>query len=118
MAMPDDPLAFKRNGELREEIVYAVGGDPTRYGIESRKGMTVDHVRRVGHRLQPDDSDVDVDALALTDLYTHVCDWAGGDHEPNAGKDWKITRENLKKIHRAVGGEDPREVPDPGGASA
>lgn len=105
-----DRLRYLTKGELREEIAYAVGADPTRYGAGSDRGLRKADVVRIGDRLQPADSDLELRECHLGTLYEVVCAWAGGTYEPNAGKPWGICRENLKQIHRAVDGSDPREV--------
>lgn len=104
-------LQYLTNGELRAEIVYAAGGDPTRYGVGSPHCLVKDEVKRVACQLEPEDSDVDIEALDLEGLYRVVCRWAGGEHQPNAGNVWGINRNNLKKIHGAVGGRPPDENP-------
>jgi len=105
-----DRLKYLNNGQLREEIAYAVGADPSRYGPDSSRGITIAHARAIGVSIQPPNTDVDLDAMDLGEVYKHVCRWAGGEYQPNAGKPWGINRENLKEIHRAVGGRKPREV--------
>lgn len=104
-----DRLQYLTRGELREEIVYAVGGDPTRYGAGSDRGLKKADVKRIATHLQPEDSDAALDAMDLGNLYEVACRWAGGEYQPNAGKPWGVNRSNLKQIHRAVSGEDPRE---------
>jgi hypothetical protein len=47
----------------------------------------------------------------LGEVYEAVCQWAGGEYHPNAGKPWGINRDNLKAIHRAVDAGPLREVP-------
>lgn len=106
---PPESLKYLNNRELREQIAYAVGADPSRYSDEAKK-FTKSHVQQIAQQLQPEDNDLDVDAMALGDIYEAVCDWAGGDYSPNAGKPWGINRENLKLIHTAVDGREPREV--------
>jgi len=110
-----DRLKYLNKGQLREEIVYAVGGDPSRYGANSDRGISIADARRIATTLQPDDSELDLDAMTIGDLYEHICDWAGGEYSPNAGNPWGINRPNLKEIHRAVDGQPPREVVADGG---
>jgi hypothetical protein len=98
-------------GELRQEIAYTVGGDPSRYGPRSGKAMPKATVRRVAERLQPEDSTLTVHECDLVDLYRHVCEWAGGEYQPNAGRAWGINRANLKLIHRELGASDPTDSP-------
>lgn len=116
MNAPSDRRKYLNNGELRAEIVYAAGGDPTRYGAGSPRCLVKDHVKRVAYQLEPEDSDVDIEALDLEGLYRVVCRWAGGEHRPNAGNVWGINRENLKKIHRELGATNPWETVTPGNA--
>lgn len=108
-----DRLKYLSNGELREEIAYTVGGDPSRYGAGSGRGLLKDDVLRVAEALQPEDSPLDLESMTLRDLYVPVCEWAGGEYEPNAGNAWGINRENLKQIHQALDAEPPREVASP-----
>lgn len=103
-------LDYLTNGELRGEIAYAVGADPTRYGPGSSLGLTKDEVLKVCERLRPPHSEVTLHECKLEPLYERACRWAGGEYQPNAGKAWKINRKNLKRIHRAVGAADPRTV--------
>ena len=108
--MTENRLKYLRNNQIRGEIAYAVGADPTRYWDDEGRGLTKAHVLRVAQRLQPADSALDIDDMDLGDLYEHVCRWAGGEYSPNAGKPWGINRDNLKLIHDAVDATDPREV--------
>jgi hypothetical protein len=104
-----DQLQYLTKGELREEIVYAVGGDPTRYGSGSDRGLKKADVKRIATHLQPEDSDILLNAMDLGNLYEVACRWAGGEYQPNTGNPWGVNRSNLKQIHRAVGGVSPRE---------
>jgi hypothetical protein len=104
---------YLTTGELREEIAYAVGGHPSRYGPRSGKGLKKATVRRVAEQLQPADSDLRLHECDLVDLYRHVCEWAGGEYQPNAGNAWGINRANLKLIHRELGARDPTEAVTP-----
>lgn len=106
----DDRQRYLTKGELREEIAYVVGADPTRYGAGSERCLQKADVLRLADRLQPVDSDIDVRKCTLGPLYSLVCRWAGGEYRPNAGRQWGLNRDNLKAIHRAVGGSDPREI--------
>ncbi|MDZ7701789.1 MAG: hypothetical protein U5J98_06820 [Halobacteriales archaeon] len=104
-------LRYLTNGELREEIAYAAGADPTRYGAgKSGVGLKKADVLRIATQIQPDDSDVELNKLDLKGLYQVVCRWSGGEYKPNAGNAWKINRDNLKKMHQAIGGRPPREI--------
>lgn len=105
-----DRLTYLMKGELREEIAYAVGANPGRYGVDSTFGFRKADMIRIADQLQPADSDVEIRDCTLDTLYEFVCRWAGGEYQPNAGNPWGINRPNLKKIHRAVDAGDPREV--------
>jgi len=105
-------LQYLTKGELRAEILYAVGGDPTRYGAGSERGLKKADIKRIATHLQPGESDADLDAMDLGNLYEVACRWGGGKYHPNAGKPWGVNRSNLKQIHRAIGGEDPTPMPD------
>jgi hypothetical protein len=105
-----DRLKYLNNGELRAEIAYAAGGDPTRYGVDSQRGLKKADMRRVADSLQPADNDLDVHELELRGLYEAVCEWAGGEYEPNAGNPWSLYRPNLKRIHRALDAGPMQEV--------
>lgn len=102
-------LTYLNKGQLREEIAYVVGADPTRYGIDSDRGLCRDDMERIATQLKPADSGLDVRKCQLGKLYEVCCRWAGGEYQPNAGNPWGISRQNLKKIHRAVDGRPPRE---------
>lgn len=106
-------LQYLRNNELRAEIVAAVGGDPARFQGADSRYMRKAHLVNVADTLQPADSDVEPRALQLGQLYEYICRWAGGEYEPNAGSPWGINRDNLKHIHRSVGGCPPEEVVSP-----
>lgn len=108
-----DRLAYLKNGQVREEIAYAVGADPDRYGVDSRRGFKKADVIRVAVSLQPEDSDLEVEEMDLGGLYDAICSWAGGEYSPNAGKPWGLNRANLKAIHRAIDAQPPREVVSP-----
>jgi len=102
----NDRLQYLKKGELRAEIVYVVGGDPTRYGAGSERCLKKADIQRIATHLQPEDSDADLDAMDLGNLYEVACQWGDGEYHPNAGKPWGVNRSNLKQIHRAVVGED------------
>jgi hypothetical protein len=63
---------YLTTGELREEIAYAVGGDPSRYGPRSGKGLKKATVRRVAEQLQPTESDLTLHECDLVDLYQYA----------------------------------------------
>lgn len=106
-----DRLRYLNRGQLREEIAYAAGVDPDRYGIGAAGvGFRKAHVRKIAVQLQPDSDHTNIDALELRGLYYAVCEWADGEYQPNAGNAWGINRENLKAIHRALDAAPPREV--------
>lgn len=105
----ENPLKFKKNGELRKEIAYTVGGDPSRYGADSDKGLTKGDVFRLAVQLQPEDSDLDLTELRLRDMYDAVCRWAGTEYQSSAGRSWGLRRDNLKAIHRAIDARSPTE---------
>ncbi|UHQ96418.1 hypothetical protein [Natrinema halophilum] len=111
--MPAEDLKYLTNGELREEIAYTVGGDPTRYGVDSERGLTKADVFRIAVAIEPDDTTVDLPDLDLEELYRVVCKWAGGEYNANVGNAWRINRPNLKRIHQAVDAQPPREVVSP-----
>jgi len=104
-----DRLTYLNKGELRQEIVYAVGGDPSRYGENSDRGIRMADVERIAQTLQPEESDLELEKCQLGKLYEVACRWAGGEYQPNAVKPWGINRPNLKEIHRAVNGRPPKE---------
>jgi len=112
-----DRLIYLNRGELREEIVYAVGGDPSRYGVDSDRGLQRADTERIAQKLQPEDNNLNLQQCQLGKLYEVACRWAGGEYQPNAGKPWGINRPNLKEIHRAVDGHPPRKkvAPTDGG---
>jgi len=106
-------LQYLTNGELREEIAWAVGGDVCRYGAGTDRGLQKADMRRIATQLQPEDSPVTLRDCDLATLYELSCDWAGGEYDANAGNPWGLYRPSLKTIHRAVDGQPPREVIDP-----
>lgn len=113
--MPEqsDRLKFLTNGELREEIAYTVGGDPSRYGAGSSRQLTKGVVQRVAIRVQPAERDVALAAMELAELYEHVCECVGYAYEPPAGDPWGLRRGELKAVHRALDARPPREVVSP-----
>ena len=102
------PLKYRRNSQLRAEIVYTVGGDASRYR-GTQRGMLKADIVRIATILQPDDSTAPVKSLKLSELYECVCKWAGSEYEGTAGCQWRLTRENLKAIHEAVDARSPTE---------
>lgn len=101
---------YLTNAGLREEIAYAVGSDPTRYGRGSDRRLKKSELLSIATLLQPDGSNVTLDRCDLERLYRLVCKWTGGEYQPTAGNAWGLTRSNLKLIHDAVDGRSPREV--------
>lgn len=111
--MPDtqNRLKYLTTGELREEIAYTVGADPTRYGAGTQTGLLKNHLQQVAITLQPPDTTITIENCDLEALYRSVCDWAGCEYNPNSGNVWKINRDNLKHIHRALDATAPRNTP-------
>lgn len=105
-------LKYCSNGVLREEIAYTVGVDPTRYGDGVQSGFLKEHLQQIAIALEPDDSEITIERCKLGPLYRIICDWAGGEYQPNSGNVWKINRENLKEIHRALDAKQPRKITD------
>lgn len=101
---------YLRNAELREEIAYAVGGDPTEYGDDSNRRLLREDLVRIATQLQPERDDLVVEDAPMRHLYEAICEWVGGDWQPSAGNPHGLRRENLKLIHDAVGGRPPRET--------
>jgi hypothetical protein len=105
-------LKYKRNIELRREIAYTAGGDPTRYGEEDpRRGLVKADLQRIATQLQPADDDTDIAALDLRGLYETICRFADAEYSPNAGNAWALNRAALKAIHRVLDARAPEETP-------
>jgi hypothetical protein len=102
-----------RNNEIRREIAYTVGHDPTRYQDVGSKHvcLTKAELLSIGEALRPADSDVAVGQLELIELYPQICEWVGLEYEPNVGNQWGLDREQIKAIHRAIDARPPEEVP-------
>jgi len=97
-------LKFKTNRELRRDIAYTVGGDPTRYA--DSKHLNKADLMRLAETL-------DVERAAemnLDGLYEAICESVGQEWTANAGHPWGINRDNLKAIHRTIDASSPREV--------
>lgn len=105
-------LKFLQNVEIREEIAYTVGGDPTRYDTERGRNLNKADILRAATQLQPEDNDAALSEMTIGDLYEVVCRWSGGEYVPNAGNPWGLRRPNLKKLHQALDAQPPREVVD------
>lgn len=104
-------LRYRRNRQLRAGIAYAVGAYPTRFDSDRRRSLRKATVVAAGEQLRPADSDVELDALGLAELYERVCAWASGEYSPNAGDPWGLNRPNLKRLYQALDARPPREVP-------
>jgi len=94
-------LKYRRNNELRAEIVRAVGGDYSRYETaEATCGLCKADLVRIADTVTSRDEPSE---LTLRELYDAL-DAAvpGMDHSHNAGNSWGISREDLKALHRAV----------------
>jgi hypothetical protein len=107
----DTDLRYRRNRQLRAGIAYVVGADPTRFDSDRRRSLRKATVVAAGEQLRPADSDVNLEALGLAELYKQVCVWAGGEYSPNAGDPWGLNRPNLKRLYTALEARPPREVP-------
>jgi hypothetical protein len=105
-----DPDAIARrylhNRDLRAGIVAAIGGDPSRYATGHRK-LRRHEVEAVGEQLRPADSDVDLEALALAELYEQVCAFADTDYEATSERVWGLNRPQLKALYQALDAELP-----------
>ena len=106
----DATLRYLTNGEIREQIAYTAGGDPTRYGADSDRGLCKADMLRIAEQVRPDGDETVLEDCTLSELLKLVCVWSGGEYRGNAGQQWGVQRENLKKIHRTLGASDPREV--------
>jgi hypothetical protein len=94
-------LKYRRNNDLRAEIVRAVGGDPSRYETaESTCGLCKADLVRIADTVTSRDEPSE---LTLRELYdTLDAAVSGMDHSHNAGNTWGIRREDLKALHRTV----------------
>lgn len=108
--MSDDRLTYLRKAEVRAEVVYAAGGDPTRYQDSPTRGIRKADARRIARQLQPDDIALDIDAMRLADLYRHICEWAGCEYQETAGHQWDLNKATLKHVHRALDAGPLQEV--------
>jgi|APHM01.1.fsa_nt_gi hypothetical protein len=96
------PLKYKRAPDLRLEIAHEVGADPTRYGSDRDRKLLKADLQRLAERLRPEDHPVDPQRCDLEGLYTHICEWAGGEFQPSAGFSWGINKDNLKLIYQEL----------------
>jgi len=111
-----DRLKYLRNNEIRAEIVYAVGGDPSPFDREETYCIRKADLVRIATAV----ADLDEPAqLTIRGLYDAIDDAVPAmDHYHNAGNTWGITREDLKAIHRAVDGRPPKQIVSDGGVQA
>jgi hypothetical protein len=98
-------LRYRSNQDLRREIVAAVGvSDLQRYGAD-QCGLCKADLYAVARAL----GDPPDDEMTVSELYHWLCGQVGLEYGGNAGRDWRLRREQLKAIHRAVadgGGSD------------
>jgi len=110
---------YRRNADLRREIAYAVGSDPSRYETGRDRCLLKHEVVAVGTQVT-DREAVELHALSLAELYPLICEAVGEPYEGNAGNQWRLNRAALLAIHDALAGvadpsDDPlatRPVPD------
>jgi len=96
-------LRYRSNQDLRREIAAAVGvSDLQRYGA-GQCGLRKRDLRAVARAM----GDPPDDEMTVSELYRWLCGQVGLEYSGNAGRDWRLRREQLKAIHRAVadGGE-------------
>ena len=96
-----DRRTYLRVDELRAEIAYEVGCDPTRY-VGSDRRLDKEALQRLARALECSSGSEHIEQLPLRRLYPLVCESAGGRYNASAGNQWGINRDNLKAIHEAV----------------
>lgn len=106
--MPDR-LKYHENLEMREEIVYTTGGDPTRYNGGDKRRLKKSDARRIAQQLQPEENDLELHDMKLREILENICKWAGGEYNRGSAT-MDITRDNLKLIHQALDAKPPQEV--------
>jgi hypothetical protein len=109
----EDRLTYLRNSDIRAEIAYAVGGDPSRYKHDRRLKLKKSDLVRIATAVSEHEAPA---SLTVRELY-ELLDGAvpGMDHTHNSGRSWGITRDDLKTIHQAVGGRPRAETVTDGG---
>lgn len=108
----EDRRKYLNNNELRAEIAYAVGQDPTRFdGGSDATALQKETVTRIAEQLQPEGGDLEVGAMEMSEIYRSVGEWIGVEHS-GSKQNWGLNRDHLKAIHEAIGAEDPESVPD------
>lgn len=106
-------LKYRRNNELRAEIVREVGGDPSRYETGGAScGLCKADLVRIAETVTSHDEPSELTLRGLYNTLDAAVD--GMNHSHNAGNTWGIERENLKALHRAVHDES-QLVTDGGG---
>jgi hypothetical protein len=103
-------LTYLRTPQIRQEIVYASGGDPTRY-TDTDLCLNKADLKRIAQQLQPDTDTTTISDAGVRYLLETVCEWAGAEYQSNAGNQWRICRDSLKAIHRAVNARPQTEMP-------
>jgi hypothetical protein len=106
-------LKYLRNNELRQEIAYAVGGDPSRYDSNETVNLCKADLVRIAGVIADHQHPQQLTVRGLYDLIDD--DVPGMDHTHNAGNSWGIARDDLKAIHESVGGQPPQIVVADGG---
>lgn len=95
-------IKYRRNRELREEIVRAAGGEPAGHFDTPSRGIPKRHFLEIARALQPVDDETDLDDVTLAELYELVCEWVGTEYQGTAGCQWSLRRHHLKAIYRSL----------------
>jgi len=101
---------YRRNADLRREIAYAAGSDPSRYETGRDRCLLKHEVVAVGAQVT-DRSQAALQRLSLAELYPLICQAVDEPYEGNAGNQWRLNRPALLAIHDALDATDPTDDP-------
>jgi hypothetical protein len=101
---------YRRNADLRREIAYAVGSDPSRYETGRDRCLLKHEVVAVGTQVT-DRSQAALQRLSLAELYPLICQAVDEPYNGNAGNQWRLNRPALLAIHDALDATDPTDDP-------
>jgi len=103
-ARPQTALKYKTNGELRRDIAYTTGSDPSQY---ERGGTTFFSGRELARIAET--IGIDATGCGQRELVKTL---AAAVNEPINGLVRNLRRPQLKALHRRVGARSPHEAGD------
>lgn len=99
-------LKYKRNHQLREEIVSSVGaGYDGRFERDDGAGIRKQNLVLVAQELRPDThtfAEKTIADLTISELYSLIGEWVGVEYTGCSGNDWAFNRPHLKAIHQEI----------------